>query len=480
MKTNKEYPATHSMSTAWYVADADGNVGIIDFNENGPVPLETEQTCVEELIFGHEEDYKRKIFLPIDLTDEQIDDLIENPHLPEDEDLWFNCAILIDTDKEKMFFDLVKEKKDFEIELCISKKRGLYKVDAFDCLVDETKTKPRHVRHYSTLQKLLDMNIILKVYKLKNFDMDDVCNNGEILFKKNFDSAPYYIFHQPYWEGALPKCMNVPKHPVKIDQFPPQLKMRVLRVPIRFDDTPSFQIAEWHLCSITKSMSDDVNIVNGCEYDKLPLTNGTEAYIKTGIIERNALFCNYCAEKDKYNCKSFINCYRHWNQNCTDCLDYCFTDRPTVFFIASPFDEFDYSMKTKSDIITIHSVWLPFLSKIPHKFGKYVFEYELKKHISQETMTDLFKRNRGFFEETLKRLFPQVLILTTEARKTLESVYKIENNRIEINGTSYPMFMKAELRKHRKEIEQLAQLPYRGTFAPHVISVDEFEKMKNK
>ena len=185
MKTDKEYPATHSMSTAWYVADADGNVGIINFNENGPVPLETEQTCVKELIFGHEEDYKRKIFLPIDLTDEQIDDLIENPHLPEDEDWWFDCAILIDTDKEKLFFDLIKEKKDFEVELCISKKRGIYKIDALECIVFETKNKPRHVRRYSTLQKLLDNNIIHKVYKLKEFYMNDEWNDGNIIHKKN-------------------------------------------------------------------------------------------------------------------------------------------------------------------------------------------------------------------------------------------------------------------------------------------------------
>ena len=34
--TNKEYPATHSMSTAWYAVDNEGNVAILDFNENGP------------------------------------------------------------------------------------------------------------------------------------------------------------------------------------------------------------------------------------------------------------------------------------------------------------------------------------------------------------------------------------------------------------------------------------------------------------
>ena len=60
MKQYKEYPATHSMSTAWYVADEDGNVAIMDYNENGPVPWEIEQTSIEELVFGHEEDYKRK------------------------------------------------------------------------------------------------------------------------------------------------------------------------------------------------------------------------------------------------------------------------------------------------------------------------------------------------------------------------------------------------------------------------------------
>lgn len=39
MKTNTEYPATHSMSTAWYIVADDGNVGILDYNENGPATI---------------------------------------------------------------------------------------------------------------------------------------------------------------------------------------------------------------------------------------------------------------------------------------------------------------------------------------------------------------------------------------------------------------------------------------------------------
>lgn len=38
MIVDKEYPATHSMSTAWYGIDLEGNVALFEFNENGPVP----------------------------------------------------------------------------------------------------------------------------------------------------------------------------------------------------------------------------------------------------------------------------------------------------------------------------------------------------------------------------------------------------------------------------------------------------------
>ena len=103
MKQDKEYPATHSMSTAWYAADEDGNVAIIDYNENGPVPWQTEQTCIEELVFGHDEDYKNGVFLPIQLSDDQIYDLIENPSDPKDDyDSWlFDPIVQIDRNQEK-------------------------------------------------------------------------------------------------------------------------------------------------------------------------------------------------------------------------------------------------------------------------------------------------------------------------------------------------------------------------------------------
>lgn len=50
MKTDKEYPATHSMDTAWFVSDLDGNVAIFQFEEEGPGPIPFTDLHTDELI----------------------------------------------------------------------------------------------------------------------------------------------------------------------------------------------------------------------------------------------------------------------------------------------------------------------------------------------------------------------------------------------------------------------------------------------
>ena len=71
MKTNKEYPATHSMSTAWYYADEEGNVAIIDFNANGPIPLSVgKDEGLESIIVEKFAESKHKNQIPkLNLTD---------------------------------------------------------------------------------------------------------------------------------------------------------------------------------------------------------------------------------------------------------------------------------------------------------------------------------------------------------------------------------------------------------------------------
>ena len=221
MKIEKEFPATHSMSTAWYVADEDGNVAIMNYNDNGPVPWETEETSIEELVYGHFEDYDTKDHLTVDLTDDQIDDLMENPHQPEDEDSWLECIFQIDLDQEADFLNLAKN-PDFEIELCISKKRGLYSVNCFECTEDHGKNTV--VIESSSLRIMLDHGMIKLIYRPKNFFIVDKWKDGKNVFEHQFSSAPYYIYAQPYWIDSLAEKVNAPVNPLKLRHFPLALR----------------------------------------------------------------------------------------------------------------------------------------------------------------------------------------------------------------------------------------------------------------
>ena len=272
MKVYKEYPATHSMSTAWYAADKEGNVAIIDYNDNGPVPWETEQTCIKDLIYGHYENYQTHDFISVDLTDDQIDDLMENPHQPEDEDIWCDCIFEIDLEQEAEFLELAKN-PDIRIELCVSKKRGLYSVCCFDCT--EERGKKYVVIESSTLKKMIDRGMVKQIYKAKDFSINDVCKDEKLVFERQFSSAPYFIYGQPYWNELLAERLNLPANPVKLSQFPPALRRRIPRVPIKFNECQKFQIAEWIPCCFK---GEEISI-NGFVYQPIVLTNGTKAYV---------------------------------------------------------------------------------------------------------------------------------------------------------------------------------------------------------
>ena len=82
MKTTKEYPATHSMSTAWFAADVDGNVAIFDFNANGPIPNGAPiDDSIESIICDEFSEAKEDMPCPVlCLSDEQALELYNNCH----------------------------------------------------------------------------------------------------------------------------------------------------------------------------------------------------------------------------------------------------------------------------------------------------------------------------------------------------------------------------------------------------------------
>ena len=480
MLQDKEYPATHSMDTAWYVADEDGKVGIMDFNDNGPVPWNTKEASVEELVFGFD-DYETKEYHLVNLTDEQIDELMHAPHSPEEEELWMDCIIQIDVEKENEFLGLAKN-PDFDLEFCVSKERGLYSIDAFHCTSENQKDGKYQILETSSLRKMLDKRIILQVFRKQSFWMNDEWIDEKVVHTKVFDKAPYYIFHQPYWYEHLPECMNVPEHPVKLEQLPEPLRKRVLKLPIRFEETKQFQIAEWHPCNLSHCYDSPINVVDGCEYMLLPMTGGEKAYLNTEIILVSEFF-KYCSEKEKYGC--------------CECRNYCYTryadsdtEQPTVLAILEPLYDWTPALKEEFGDIAPKCVWLPFLPKIPLKLKKPAnilsddryqtspSEKDILKHVSSRKLLELFRKNKRWLEDQVARFNPRVILISGSAETIMTTVYPTKDNRIEINGVTYPMYLLPELEAHREEIERLAAMPYQGKNIPHIISVEEMEKIK--
>ena len=168
MKIDKEYPATHSMSTSWYMVDDEGNVGIMQFDDNGPIPLGVRQdgSFANNLIFG-EGFNKNDECGSIQLDKEQLDELLGQPLSVSEEDNWFDIIVKIDKSKKELFMNIVNKSK-IDYEGCISEEYGLYKIDCWDC----TNEKDNSIKHDSGLDQIIKAEIIECVYKIPELAMD--------------------------------------------------------------------------------------------------------------------------------------------------------------------------------------------------------------------------------------------------------------------------------------------------------------------
>lgn len=419
MIIDKEYPATHSMSTAWYCVDDDGNVAIVDFNENGPVPWGTPDQSIDTLSYGYCEDEDTDEYIPFSLTKEQIFDLLGESHSPTYEDDPFEYIIEIDKSKEERFFELTRN-SDCHIKLCLSKPLGLYQI-YIDTLTQD-KDGNWIEKECNTWYNMVDESVISKIHLKKDFFINDKFDENKLTFEKNFDTSPYYIFCQPYWPELLTTKIIEPTHPVKIFQLPIELQRRVIKVRGLFKDITSFQIAEFHPCMAYYSEEEKNYIVDGCEYVLLPMSDGHKAYVMTDLF-------------------ADINIP----------IDNLFTHTPTVLLIGVK-DDVPYKYKLTSDFVIKNSIYI--------KFSR-----------------NSVKLSTSILNQVLKRINPRVILCEDNIQKTFKTNFIIEDHILYIDGKQYPIFFKKEQNKFRHEIERLASMQYQGKRFPYIITKQDIEKL---
>lgn len=281
MITDKDYPATHSMSTAWYCVDEDGNVGIFDIDDNGPIPTGGyEQNCVED-VFWEDFSHDGLHFKRLNLRPEQISQMLE----PMDgEDIWeeggiegervnlswMEVIVKIDMTKFEIFkkaFDMEEEEDHLRPLVCLSMEQGLFFVDFFF--------------NKQGVELLKQNNVIIAKYKAPHYDYTD---EEDIELRKKIHQEnqkfPIYIYRQNYWPFHDPAIRETnPANPLKLEQLPDCIRNKVRRLPVKFKERDNIQLAEYVPVSAVNSVE---YVYDGKIWSELAKNSNEKIYYHVG------------------------------------------------------------------------------------------------------------------------------------------------------------------------------------------------------
>lgn len=454
MKIDKEYPATHSMETSWYIVDEEGNVGILDYNSNGPVPWTlTADACIEDILFGAIEERQ----IAFELTESQIMGMVSKVEISCINDLWFfQTVVQIDPTQEKAFIDICNH-DDIENFHCINKNDFWYVFDAYQCFNNDGILVDN-----SSLKMLVESNIVKNFYKTKYFELEDEYDEQkkDVVHTELDGNIPYYVYHQAYWTKFPAKRVNVPKYPIKINQVPISLRSEIQQIKGSFAEAEFLQIAENVPCR-----SYDGNIVyNGGLYALYPSSNRKETYYLVDIPCFD--FFPYCPKN--YKCTAYT-CFSREGCRATDAFTKMVT--PTICLVKKPknyIENVDDAIKNKSIEISL----FPFFPNIKN----YLSSEEIKK-LPNTYIEEVWKETYPYFDMFVSKLNPRVIILDSNAQEIFESVHKIENHNVVINNISYPIYLSSEIAEYQAVIDEYSSMSYQGEIFELSISVEKMNKL---
>lgn len=470
MKTDKEYPATHSMSTAWYIVDDDGNVGIMHFEDNGPVPIPALGSYdAEDLIYGEvlEKNVQQS---PINFSKEQVSDLLGLQYSSIDECDWWFVVIKIDKSRIDDFWRIVNKSK-IEIQQCVSEEYGLYLISAYH-YVENDKT----IKESSPLGKLISEGIIVNVYdtvKLLLWSEDlDIYDKEGIIINNFRRSCPFYLYTQPYSIHNLQYRINTPEHPIRISQIADKHKEKILHIPGRFADKEEIQIAQYFPCYL--SSYEDEYLYNQ-KYSKLISEDGDIKYLVTSYWKFD--FYKYCPLAKINECKE-CDFYR---SKCISLPNYTNILKPTVLYIVNPrLNDFkNNTILNQLNNQVIAFSYIPILPKRNCK--KYLTkEKDVWHGVDSKMLLDIFRKSNKWLESVVSTICPKVIIIDDDATEVFEDVYPIHNSKVLFYNVEYPIFKKSEFENNKDVIKSLASIPYEGLEAPTSLTIEEVEKLKKQ
>ena len=444
MKTDKEYPATHSMSTAWFAVDAEGNVAILDYDDNGPVPVFVPESSEDEIIC---EEFATQIpgepFRRWNFSEEEFERILASPSAYEfeiedgQEDI-YNAVVRVDTAR---FDEFLEDARLFESysTICVNLEKGLFFLDWWGYEKNQEQA----------IKDALSSGLVTPI---KHLSFDHWEEDPDIL-----SSYPFFVYRQDYDCSQLIERTVTPEKPFKAYRLPVSAQKNAIRLPFKFNDTPKFQTARYEFSNV--SFFED-ELINGRIYHKMPIGDGKEAHLAcSSMYDAGCGFrCRKCYQKGSklHDTYAFQGC-RY----------------PTVVVIKD-LKELGYQYAHSMDFILRHSVFLPVLQGLadPHSH----FDGPKTRDLFEDPMGWRFSHCHKNLQKNIDFFRPHVILLYKGVIPLLEKYYALQNGKIRIGRRKYPFFLWEELEEHRAQIEALAQKPYRGDTIPFMIAAEDIDE----
>ena len=419
------------MSTSWYAIDLDGNVAIIEFNENGPVPVFVPESTEDDVIYNQFSFKEDKIVGRWPYSSEEVDSMLQDARdVVQDRDgyLLFTTVVKVDMTRYDEFLAIARlmASDDDSNTVCIDRENGLFYLD--------------WCGDSSEIDEMADAAVESGlITPLRTFDIyQDSDSSVDVL-----RCYPFFVYRQDY-DSLVPLRRTVaPEKPFTEDRLPLKARDAAIRVPVRFKDAPFIQIAKYALCE-----------VYGCE---------------TTFIERRA-YSVYKQEDDSLIYVADSSIITEWcGKTCKKCCphgilgesSYAFQriKEPTILVIKDLM-EIPYLIRKSSDNYLIHSVFIPFLSGITCSY--YTRVNDDGQPCRNLLLEQWFEKCRMNLEENIRFFHPYAVLIYQEVLPFIEKYYMIEDGMVCVGEHRYPFFIWEERDQHMAEIERLAGLPYRG------------------
>lgn len=444
MKTDKEYPATHSMETAWFGIDSEGNVAIFDFEENGPVPIYVTHADASAEIVVSDYFTTNKEIKEFLLPSDQLSEITKRlKRWTKKEQLDLTVLVKINTIWQKDFLDIFirfwKKRKGIWDDcepVCLSYSEGLYIIDAFEL-------------PHKDLEFLWKNKVILKIapWNLTNYIEWDAVKKVDV-YKHRFQHLPFFLYQQPYSQQCLIERTYIPDFPVKEAQLPPDAQRLAMRFPFRFSDTVNIQIAQYY--------PSDAYFSGDNEMDVLALPGEKSARIcKSGMPYHRC----------KKNCK---RCFVSKHKYITGFIPEQADDEPTIVVLYGWWNKGKWRRYGDIEGITQKWVAIPLIRAYPcqEDWNGYS-DVEYDEAICEE----IFKTCKCYLEEAVKFLRPNLIVIPDKALPLLRKYYKIENGVITFGSESYPYIADSGCEKYKQKVIDAASGPYRGKKMNRIVKI---------